>query len=174
MTVDAVIATARTIAERQLEAAEVDIEFADGVFTVAGTDRAMTVVDVAAAEPGLGERVRFDGRQPASPNGCHLCEVEIDEETGVVDIVGYTAVDDLGRVVNPMLVDGQIHGALAQGIGQALFECCVYDPDSGQLLSGSFMDYCLPRADDLPSFTSRDLNRFVAAESCRRSARFHC
>ena len=86
-------------------------------------------------------------------NGCHVCEVEVDIETGGVEVVGYSVVDDIGSVLNPLLAGGQVHGGLAQGIGQALFEACVYDADSGQLLSGSFMDYCMPRADDLPAFS---------------------
>ena len=90
---------------------------------------------------------RFEG---TFPNGCHICEVEVDPETGAVELVNYAAVNDFGRIVNPVLVDGQVHGGVAQGLGQAVFENCVYDEQSGQLLSGSFMDYCLPRADDMP------------------------
>ncbi len=86
------------------------------------------------------------------PAGCHICEVEIDCDTGVTEIVKWTAVDDFGRIINPMIVEGQVHGGIAQGVGQALTEGCVYDPDSGQLITGSFMDYCMPRADDLPSY----------------------
>jgi carbon-monoxide dehydrogenase large subunit len=102
-------------------------------------------------EPGLDEQAFYDPANFTFPGGCHICEVEIDPETGVVDVVGFTAVDDVGRVINPMIVAGQVHGGVAQGIGQALMEGAVYD-DEGQLLTGSFMDYCMPRADDVPSF----------------------
>ncbi len=161
---DKVIHKARTVAAHVLEAAETDIEFADGVFTVAGTDRRITLMDVAAQsrdpavaeaadmEPGLDQRVHHKVPETTFPNGCHVCEVEIDCDTGVVEIAQYTVVDDFGRVINPMIVDGQVHGGIAQGLGQALFERTVYDETTGQLLSASFMDYCMPRADDLPSF----------------------
>ncbi|MEE2980302.1 MAG: molybdopterin cofactor-binding domain-containing protein [Pseudomonadota bacterium] len=161
---DKVIHKARTIAAHVLEAAEADIEFAHGVFTVAGTDRRITLMDVAAQsrdpavaaaadmEPGLDQRVHHKVPETTFPNGCHVCEVEIDCDTGVVEIAQYTVVDDFGRVINPMIVDGQVHGGIAQGLGQALFERTVYDETTGQLLSASFMDYCMPRADDLPSF----------------------
>jgi carbon-monoxide dehydrogenase large subunit len=161
---DNVVAKATKIAAQLLEAAAVDITFADGVFTVAGTDRSVTLAELAAAanepataaaagvEPGLDERVRYRAEASTFPSGCHVCEVEVDADTGTVEIVGYTAVDDFGRVVNPLIVEGQVHGGVAQGIGQALLENTVYDDASGQLLSGSLMDYCLPRADDLPAF----------------------
>ena len=101
-------------------------------------------------EPGLDENAFYDPLNFSYPAGCHICEVEIDPETGDVDITNFTAVDDVGRVINPMIVEGQVHGGLAQGIGQALLEGCVYD-DSGQLLTGSYMDYTMPRADNLPN-----------------------
>ena len=160
---DKVVAKATKIAAQSLEAAVLDITFADGVFTVAGTDRSVTLAEVAAAakepvtaaaagvEPGLDERVRYAADESTFPSGCHVCEVEIDAETGTIEIVGYTVVDDFGRVVNPLIVEGQVHGGVAQGIGQALLERTVYDDASGQLLSGSFMDYCMPRADDFPA-----------------------
>ena len=158
-----VIEKGTRIAANLLEAAPSDIRFADGSFAIAGTDRAIGIMTLAAQaadpanlpedmEPGLGAdgyAETFDG---TFPNGCHICEVEIDPETGTVDLVGYAAVNDFGRIVNPLLVDGQVHGGVAQGLGQAVFENCVYDEQSGQLLSGSFMDYCLPRADDMPPF----------------------
>ena len=102
-------------------------------------------------EPGLEEQAFYDPMNFTYPGGCHICEVEVDPDTGVVDVVAMTAMDDVGRVINPMIVEGQIHGGLAQGIGQALLEGCQYDED-GQLLTGSYMDYCMPRADDLPDF----------------------
>jgi len=149
---DKIVATAKVEAGRLLEAAVADIEFADGVLRIAGTDRSVTLIQVAAALPdGLDESARHDAEAPTYPNGCHVCEVEIDPETGVVSVIGYTVVDDFGAVVNPRLVAGQVHGGIVQGLGQAIFERCVYDPESGQLLTASFMDYCLPRADDLPS-----------------------
>ena len=161
---DKVIAKGRKIAAHLLEAAETDIEFVSGRFTVAGTDRSKTLGEVALAayvphnypldklEPGLDETAFYDPTNFTYPAGTHICEVEIDPETGVVGVISFTACDDFGNVINPMIVEGQVHGGLAQGIGQALLERCVYDPESGQLLSGSYMDYAMPRADDLPSF----------------------
>ena len=141
-------------AANALEAAEADIEYQDGEFRIAGTDRRMTLGAVAAAAQEQGETLDGEGHFQANamtfPNGCHACEVEIDPETGVVRLVGYWAVDDFGRLVNPLLLEGQVQGGLAQGFGQALLEHCVYD-DNGQLLSGSLMDYCLPRADNVPN-----------------------
>ena len=160
---DKIIAKGKKIAAHTLEAAEEDIEFGDGNFTVAGTDKAMNIAEVAftayvphnypeGVEPGLDEIAFFDPLNFSFPAGAHVCEVEVDPETGTVEIVRYTAVDDFGTLVNPMIVEGQVHGGLAHGIGQALLEGCVYDEDSGQLVTGSFMDYCMPRADNLPSF----------------------
>ena len=159
-----VIDKAKKIAAHILEAAEGDINFEAGVFSVAGTDKTMAFGEVALAayvphnyphetlEPGLDETSFFDPLNFTFPAGCHICEVEADPETGVVEVVSFTAIDDVGRVINPMIVAGQVHGGLAQGIGQALLEGCVYD-DAGQLLSGSMMEYTMPRADRLPSFT---------------------
>ena len=104
-------------------------------------------------EPGLEEQAYYDPVNFTYPGGAHIAEVEIDPETGIVTLVNYTAVDDVGTVINPMIVEGQLHGGIVQGVGQALFENCVYDDVSGQLLSGSFMDYCMPRADHLPNMT---------------------
>jgi carbon-monoxide dehydrogenase large subunit len=152
---EVVIAKGKALAAELLEAAEADILFAGGSFTVAGTDRRMGLLELAAEGRRLGRPLDTDlvSETPPSafPNGCHLAEVEVDPETGVVSLERYVAVDDFGVMVNPMLVEGQVHGGLVQGIGQALLERTVYDP-SGQLLSGSFMDYALPRAADLPSF----------------------
>jgi len=155
----------RRIAAHRLEAAEADIEFADGHFTVAGTDRSLDLFSVAAAarvDASLPEELRgplagigeVTSGVVSFPHGFHVCEVEIDPETGAVEIVRYTAVDDVGRAVNPLILHGQTHGGIAQGAGQTLYEQCVYDSNSGQLLSGSFMDYALPRPADLPFFTT--------------------
>jgi aerobic carbon-monoxide dehydrogenase large subunit len=164
---DKVIAKGKKIAAALLEAAELDIEFTNGRFTVAGTDRAKTFGEIAFAaynppdaypletlEPGLEETAFYDPVNFTYPGGCHIAEVEIDPETGELELVGYTAVDDIGTVLNPMIVEGQIHGGVVQGIGQALFENCVYDSETGQLLTGSFMDYAMPRATDIPVIIS--------------------
>jgi carbon-monoxide dehydrogenase large subunit len=147
-----VIEKGKEIAADKLEAAVADIEFDAGLFRVAGTDRTLTLAAAAEAAPsGLSADDQFKGEVPTFPNGCHVCEVEIDRDTGQLAILRYTVVDDFGTVVNPLLLRGQVHGGIAQGIGQAAIERCVYDPDSGQLTSGSFMDYALPRAGDLPA-----------------------
>jgi carbon-monoxide dehydrogenase large subunit len=149
---DGVIEKGKEIAADKLEAAVADIEFDAGLFRVAGTDRTLTLAAAAEAAPsGLSADDQFKGEVPTFPNGCHVCEVEIDRDTGQLAILRYTVVDDFGTVVNPLLLRGQVHGGIAQGIGQAAIERCVYDPDSGQLTSGSFMDYALPRAGDLPA-----------------------
>jgi carbon-monoxide dehydrogenase large subunit len=158
---DKVEAKAKKVAAYMLEAAEGDIEFKDGKFTIAGTDKAAAWGDVALnayiahkfsgqeLEPGLKEGAFYDPTNFTFPAGCHICEVEIDTDTGNTEIVAWTAVDDFGVVINPMIVEGQVHGGIAQGIGQALCEGAIYDKD-GQLVTGSFMDYCMPRADHLP------------------------
>ncbi len=163
---DKIIAKAKRIAAHLLEAADGDIDFRDGVFSVAGTDRSLSFDHVAHAalvphdfpheelEPGLDETSVYDPPNFAFSNGTHVCEIEIEPETGTVEFMGYWVVDDVGTVINPMVVEGQVHGGLAQGIGQALSESCRYDPVSGQLLSGSLMDYAVPRAGDLPDFVS--------------------
>jgi len=165
----AVVAKGRAMAAHLLEAAASDIQYRNGMFRVVGTDRSVGIFDVArAAAAGrlpaslgtvLGGASLHENSQFAFANGCIVCEVEVDPETGVVQILALTVVDDSGRSVNPMIVHGQMHGALAQGLGQALAERCVYDPETGQLLSGSFLDYVMPRADELPaiSVTSRDV-----------------
>ncbi|MEE2981573.1 MAG: molybdopterin cofactor-binding domain-containing protein, partial [Pseudomonadota bacterium] len=138
-----------------LEAATADIEFADGHYRVAGTDRTVTLTEVARAAAGggsnLDEHSEYIAAAKTFANGCHVCQVEVDVETGQVEIVGYAVADDIGRVINPMLAEGQVHGGLGQGIGQALVELGVHD-DSGQVLTGSLMDYGLPRADHFPAF----------------------
>jgi carbon-monoxide dehydrogenase large subunit len=158
-----IIERGRRIAARLLEAAPEDIIHRDGKFTVTGTDRGVTFANVARAayvprqlppgmEPGFSEEAAFTPPAVTFPNGSQICEVEIDEETGVVRIVRHSVVDDVGRMVNPMLVKGQIHGGVVQGLGQGLFEELTYDPSTAQLLAGSFMDYAMPRADDVPGF----------------------
>ena len=161
---DKIIAKGKKIAAHMLEANEEQVDFADGTFTVADSNQSLTFPEVAFAayvpanypleelEPGLSEKAFYDPPNFTYPAGAHICEVEIDPATGVVDITSFVAVDDFGHVVNPMIVEGQVHGGLAQGIGQALLEHGVYD-ETGQLVSGSYMDYTMPRADDLPSFT---------------------
>ena len=162
---DKIIEKAKKIAAHSLEAAASDIEFAAGTFTVAGTDKSVAIGDVVFSayvphnypleelEPGLDEGAFYDPANFTYPAGCHICEVEVDEDTGVVEVVNLVAVDDFGKIINPMIVEGQVHGGLAHGIGQSLLESCVYDNQTGQLLTGSLLDYCIPRADDLPSFT---------------------
>ncbi|MDE1969397.1 MAG: xanthine dehydrogenase family protein molybdopterin-binding subunit [Alphaproteobacteria bacterium] len=161
---DKIEAKGKKIAAHLLEAAEADIEFQNGKFTVAGTDKSKSFGEIALAayiphnypletlEPGLDETAYYDPKNFTFPSGAHIAEVEIDPDTGTVELVNMTAADDFGRIVNPMIVEGQVHGGLAQGIGQALFEECRYDSESGQLVTGSFMDYRMPRAGDLPSF----------------------
>ncbi len=163
VTADKIKDKATKIAAHMMEAAEADIEFSEGTFTIAGTDRTMNIMEIAAAakdasnlpdgmEPGLDHTDEFMYLAPTFPNGAHICEVEIDPDTGTIDMQRYTVVDDFGKVINPLLVYGQVHGGIAQGVGQVITENCVYDPESGQLLTGSFMDYGMPRADDFPSF----------------------
>jgi len=161
--IDKVVNKGKKIAAHLLEASEADIEFKDGKYSVAGTDKNVPFGQVAFSayvphnypieelEPGLDETAFYDPKNFTFPAGCHIAEVEIDRDTGTVEVVKFTAADDFGRIINPMIVEGQVHGGLAQGIGQALYENTVYD-DSGQLVTGSFMDYCMPRADNLPSF----------------------
>jgi len=155
---EALIGKGKRLAAQAMEAAMEDIAFAAGAFSVAGTDRAMGWAALEAAFPGeLAADVTNRMTQPAFPNGAHLCEAEVDPETGRVWIVRYLAVDDVGRVINPLIVDGQIHGGIVQGAGQALMEDCVFDA-AGQPLCGSLMDYAVPRADDMPFFETRTLD----------------
>jgi len=158
-----IINKAKKIAAHLMEASEGDIELKNGAFTVAGTDKSVAWGDVTLAayvphnyplediEPGLEETAFYDPANFTYPSGAYGCEVEVDPETGKVTVLGFSAADDFGNIINPMIVEGQVHGGLAQGIGQALVENCAYD-ENGQLLSGSYMDYTMPRADDLPMF----------------------
>jgi carbon-monoxide dehydrogenase large subunit len=167
---DAMLAKGKTIAASVLEAAEGDIAYRAGAFEVVGTDRRISLFDLA----GRAAQMQARGEIPESldtraksdtpttyPNGCHIAEVEIDPETGHVTVVAYAAVDDCGNVLDPMIVEGQLHGALAQGLGQAMMETALYDPDGGQLITGSFMDYAMPRATDMPPI--RDALHIVPA-----------
>jgi len=161
---DRLIDKGRKIAAHMMEAAIPDVAFENGKFAIAGTDRSVGIADVAkqsfhslqlpdGLETGFTERANFGPADPATfPAGAHLCEVEIDEETGEVTLTRYAAVDDVGRVLNPLLCEGQIHGGIVQGVGQALMEDIVYDPANGQLVSASFQDYCMPRADQFCVF----------------------
>ncbi len=162
---DKIESKAKKIAAHMLEAGVEDIEFANGVFRVAGTDRTKAFAEIALSayvphnypletlEPGLDESAFYDPTNFTYPAGAYICEVEVDPETGETSIEHFTAVDDFGNVINPMIVEGQVHGGLGQGIGQAMLERCVYDNETGQLLSGSYMDYAMPHASDVPSFT---------------------
>ena len=157
--VETVIERGRAIAAEMMEAASSDIAFEAGDYVIQGTDRRVGLIQTAAEAERLGAPLgaheTFQTQAPAYPSGCHLCEVEIDPETGRVSLERVVSVIDPGRVINPLIVEGQVHGGLAQGLGEALVERVVYDPASGQLLSGSFMDFALPRADDLPNFVSQ-------------------
>jgi carbon-monoxide dehydrogenase large subunit len=159
---DEVIERGKRFAAHFMEADAADIAFANGAFTIAGTDRSMPIGQIAQmsfipvglpSELGVGLQGAgaFSSAMPSFPNGCHICEVEIDPGTGAAELDRYTVVDDCGTVINPLLAKGQIHGGIAQGAGQALYEDVVYDPDSGQLLTGTLMDYGIPRADTMPA-----------------------
>jgi carbon-monoxide dehydrogenase large subunit len=166
---DAIVAKGKKIAAHLLQSEPADIEFRDGVFKVMSSDAAMTLAEIAEAahDParlpdgtalGLDETYRFDRGKGFEgynhPNGAHIAEVEIDPDTGVVTLVKYTAVDDNGIVLNPMIVHGQLHGGVAQGLGQAILENPVYDSETGQFLTGSFMDYAMPRARHIPDIVA--------------------
>ena len=163
--VDKIIAKGKKIAAHLLEAADTDIEFENGEFKVAGTDKKVPFGSVALTayvphnypldklEPGLNENAFYDPTNFTYPAGSYVCEVEVDPQTGRTRVASFVAVDDFGNIVNPMIVSGQVHGGIAQGLGQAMLEACVYDKESGQLLTGSLQDYAMPRADDLPNFT---------------------
>ena len=159
---DKIIEKGKKIAAHCLEAAEDDIEYDGGNFTVAGTDKVMNIAEIAftayvphnypeGVEPGLHEQAFYDPLNFSFPAGVHICEVEIDPTTGETEIVNYTAVDDFGTIINPMIVEGQVHGGIGQGVGQAMLEGANYD-ENGQLVTGSYMDYTMPRADNLPNF----------------------
>ena len=161
---DKIETKAKKIAAHLMESSDADVEFANGEFTVKGTDKKVTFGQVALTayvphnypldklEPGLNETAFYDPTNFTFPAGTYICEVEVDPATGVTRVDKFTAVDDFGTIINPMIVEGQVHGGLVQGIGQALMENCVYDRETGQLLTGSFMDYTMPRADDFPEF----------------------
>ena len=161
---DKIEAKAKKIAAHLMEASDADIDFVGGEFTVKGTDKKIPFAQVSLAayvphnypldklEPGLNETAFYDPTNFTFPAGTYICEVEVDPQTGVVRVDRFTAVDDFGTIINPMIVEGQVHGGLVQGIGQALMENCVYDRETGQLLTGSYMDYAMPRADDFPQF----------------------
>ncbi len=163
--VDKIIAKGKKIAAHLLEASDSDITFENGEFSIAGTDKKVPFGAVALTayvphnypldklEPGLNENAFYDPTNFTYPSGSHICEVEVDPETGQTKVEQFVAVDDFGNIVNPMIVSGQVHGGIAQGLGQAMLEACVYDTESGQLLTGSYMDYAMPRAADLPNFT---------------------
>jgi carbon-monoxide dehydrogenase large subunit len=163
---DAILEKGRRIAAIALEAAEGDIDYAMGKFTVVGTDRSIDLFEVAQrAESGEGlpddlkgplrDEAQVEFRKAVIGNGAQVVEVEVDPDTGIVTFPQYTAVDDVGRAINPQMIDGQTHGGIAQGVGQAIYESCAYDPESGQMRAATFMDYAMPRADVLPSFTTR-------------------
>ena len=161
---DKVIAKGKKIAAHLMEAADADVVFENGVFKVEGTDKNVPFASVSLTayvphnfphdklEPGLNENAFYDPSNFTYPAGSYICEVEVDPATGVVRVDSFVACDDFGNVINPMIVEGQVHGGIAQGLGQALREDCIYDPQSGQLLTGSYMDYAMPRADDFPNF----------------------
>jgi aerobic carbon-monoxide dehydrogenase large subunit len=161
---DQIVDKGRRLAAWLLEAAPADVGFAGRRFAVKGTDRAIDLFEAAAAalRPDAPEDCRgpLDGTsdetmpQPSFPYGTAVCEVEVDPETGAVEVVRYTSVDDCGRAVNPMILHGQTHGGIVQGVGQALWESCAYDPETGQLVSATMMDYAMPRADMFPAFTT--------------------
>ena len=161
-----IVEKARKLTAHLLEAGEADIEHVHGVFKVAGTDKSLTIAELAkisfdrtrlpkGMDIGLSTAVTVAAGNATFPNGCHVCEVEIDPETGVVELAGYWGVEDVGRVLNPLVVEGQVQGGVVQGIGQALLEEVVYDPDNGQLITATFQDYAMPRAGDLPFIESR-------------------
>ena len=185
---DKVVAKGRKIAAHLLEAAEADIEFKDGRFRVAGTDREKTLAEIALTayvphnfphrRTGAGSRRNgvLRSEELHISDGAHIAEIEIDPDTGHLEVVNFTAADDFGRIINPMIVAGQVHGGLAQGIGQAVLEDCVYDKETGQLLTGSYKDYAMPRADDFPDSSCRPTRRCApttrsASKAAERPAR---
>jgi carbon-monoxide dehydrogenase large subunit len=164
MATDKLIDKGRQIAAHVLKCAYDDVTFADGKFSAPNTNRFLTVFDLASEAKAMDVPVHLHGEfgivqdnemhDPVFPNGCAICEVEVDPDTGLVEITRYAAVDDVGRCINPMIVHGQTHGGIAQGVGQAMWEQCYVDPKSGQPFMGSLMDYGMPRSDNLPSFAT--------------------
>ena len=161
---DAIIEKAKPMAAMMMEASASDIEFKDGNFHIVGTDRSLPLTAVAQSlfrpmflppqfDVGLEASGTFAAEPSNYPNGCHVCEVEIDPETGVVTLARYTSIGDVGKIINPLLCAGQVHGGVAQGVGQALMEAITFDSD-GQLITGSFQDYAMPRAEDFPELVS--------------------
>jgi carbon-monoxide dehydrogenase large subunit len=160
-TLEAMLAKGKKVAAVALEASEADIEYKNGAFNVVGTDRHMSLFDVADRAKEMKKRgettealdTKVNAETPLTfPNGCHIAEVEIDPQTGRSMLTAYTAVDDCGNVLDHMIIEGQVHGSVAMGFGQAMMEQTVFDPDNGQLVTASFMDYAMPRAEDLPMF----------------------
>jgi carbon-monoxide dehydrogenase large subunit len=160
-TVEALLTKGKAIAAGVLETAEADIEYRNGRFNVVGTDRNISLFDLAVRAKEMKQRgeipedldTKVNAETPLTfPNGCHIAEVEIDPLTGRMTLVAYAAVDDCGRPLNTMIIEGQTHGSIAQGLGQAMMENAVYDASGGQLVTGSFMDYAIPHADDIPPF----------------------
>jgi len=152
-TADVMLAKGKKVASTALEASESDIQYAQGHFSVVGTDRKISLFETARRAKETGESLDTKEKAEAPltfPNGCHIAEVQIDPDTGAVDLVTYTAVDDPGVMLDPIVVEGQVQGSIANGLGQALTENAIYDPQSGQLMAGSFMDYGMPRAHDMP------------------------
>jgi carbon-monoxide dehydrogenase large subunit len=171
-TVEALLTKGKTIAASVLETAEADIEYKAGRFGIVGTDRSITLFDLARRAAEMKTRgdipesldTKVNAETPLTfPNGCHIAEVEIDPDTGALALVAYAAVDDCGNALNQMIVEGQTHGSIAQGLGQALMENLIFDPSGGQLTTGSFMDYAMPRADDMPAF--KDALHLVPAKT---------
>jgi carbon-monoxide dehydrogenase large subunit len=150
------VAKAQDLAARELEAAAGDLEYADGAFAIAGTDRRIDLFELARRQPGrrIGLVSTSAVADATWPNACHICEVEVDPDTGAVEVAGYWSVNDVGRVVNPMIVTGQLEGGAVQGIGQALCEAFVYDPETGQALTASFLDYAIPRTEMIRHFAT--------------------
>jgi carbon-monoxide dehydrogenase large subunit len=149
---DKIIAKGKPLAANLLEASTADIDYKDGAFLIVGTDRSVSLFDVAKANKGaLDDEFTRTPEADTYPNGCHVCEIELDPDTGTLEIKNYSVVDDFGMALNPLLLQGQVHGGIGQGVGQALTEQTIYDKDSGQLMSGSFMDYAFPRADIVPN-----------------------
>ncbi len=169
-----IIEKGKNIAAHKLETSVEDIDFTDGFFTVKGTDKNIHISDIAKVkqselpeniEASLDTKANSEVDSGTYPNGCHVCELEIDSETGHVDLINYTVVDDLGKVINPLIVEGQVHGGIVQGLGQVLMEHCIYDHSNGQLITGSFMDYAMPRADNVPPKISLDFNEVLCTKN---------